>query len=103
MGGAAWKQAIFYPFSPASSVALNRHLTQEQEISIELRRLGDHQRLTGAWELFYPDMKAINTKDAPDNVSPARNESIRIDGHRLTGRFKPGSRNVIVTRHVGSA
>jgi len=83
--------------------ALNRHLTEEQEISIELRGLGDRQRLTEASELFHADVKAINTKDAPDNVSPARNESVRIDGHRLTAHFKPGSWNVIVTTNTDPA
>ena len=77
--------------------ALNRHLSEEQEISIELRGLGDRQRLLEASELFHPDMKAVNTKDAPDNVSPARNEEVRVDGHRLTARLRPGSWNVIVT------
>jgi alpha-N-arabinofuranosidase len=77
--------------------ALNRHLSDEQEISIELRGLGDRQRLVEASELVHADMKAINTKDAPDNVSPVKNAAVQIDGHRVTARLKPGSWNVIVT------
>jgi alpha-L-arabinofuranosidase len=77
--------------------ALNRHLSDEQEIKIELRGLGDQQRLVEASELFHTDMKAVNTKDAPDTVAPARNAAVQIDGHRVTARLKPGSWNVIVT------
>lgn len=83
--------------------ALNRHLTEEQEIHIELRGLGDRQRLVESLELFHPDVKAVNTREAPDEVSPATNDSVQIDGHRLTARLKPGSWNVIVTSRVEAA
>ena len=86
----------------AAILALNRHLSEVQEISIELRGLGDHQRLLEASELFHADMKATNTEDAPDNVAPARNEEVQVDGHRLTARFRPGSWNVIVTTNKAS-
>jgi alpha-N-arabinofuranosidase len=76
--------------------ALNRHLTEEQEISIELRGLGDEQHVIEAIELHHVDMKACNTMAAPDTVQPGRNTATKQDGHRLTARFKPGSWNVIV-------
>ena len=81
----------------AAIFALNRHLSEEREISIELRGLGDCQRLLEASELFHPDMKAVNTKDVPNNVSPAINDEGRVDGHRLTARFWPSSWSVVVT------
>ena len=83
-------------------LALKRHLSEVQKISIELRGLDDHQRLLEASELFHADMKATNTEDAPDNVAPARNEEVQVDGHRLTARFRPGSWNVIVTTNKAS-
>ncbi|MCW5220978.1 arabinosylfuranosidase ArfA [Verminephrobacter aporrectodeae] len=83
--------------------ALNRHLSDTQEISIELRGLGDQQRLVDASELHHADMKASNTKAAPDNVAPQPNANVQIDGHRVTARLRPGSWNVIVTRNTKPA
>ncbi|MDB5819936.1 MAG: Alpha-N-arabinofuranosidase [Rhizobacter sp.] len=77
--------------------ALNRHLTEDQEISIQLRGLGDVQHLVECIELHHTDMKATNTMAAPDTVKPRTNDHVTIDGHHLTARFKPGSWNVIVT------
>ncbi|MCW5259545.1 alpha-N-arabinofuranosidase [Verminephrobacter eiseniae] len=77
--------------------ALNRHLDQEQAITIELRGLGDQQRLVAASELHHADMKAVNTVAAPDTVSPRPNSRVAISGHLVTATFKPGSWNVIVT------
>ena len=77
--------------------ALNRHLSEDQEITIDLRGLGDLQRLVEASELYHADMKATNTADAPDNVTPKHNARVEIKGHVVTAKFKPGSWNVIVT------
>ncbi len=83
--------------------ALNRHLTDEQEIAVELRGLGDTQYLVEASQLHHADMKAANTMADPDKVSPTRNSAIRIDGGRITARLKPGSWNVIVTDNTPPA
>ena len=83
--------------------ALNRHLDQEQEITIELRGLGDQQRLVAASELHHADMKAVNTVAAPDTVSPRPNSRVEISGHLVTATFKPGSWNVIVTTNGKSS
>jgi len=83
--------------------ALNRHLTDEQEITIELRGLGDRQRLVESSQLYHADMKATNTMAAPDNVAPQRNTSVEIEDHRLTARLKPGSWNVFVTSNAAAA
>ena len=80
--------------------ALNRHLTDEQEISVELRGFGAVQRLIEATELHHPDLKATNTQAAPRTVEPHANTTVKIEGHRLVARFRPGSWNVIVTSNT---
>lgn len=77
--------------------ALNRHLSEEMELSIELRGLGTKRTLVEALELHHANMKAINSKESPETVTPAPLQGVRIDGERLTVRLKPGSWNVIVT------
>ncbi|MEY2890197.1 MAG: hypothetical protein RJA98_105 [Pseudomonadota bacterium] len=77
--------------------ALNRHLSEEMELSIELRGLGTKRTLVEAHELHHANMKAINSKESPETVTPAPLQGVRIDGERLTVRLKPGSWNVIVT------
>jgi alpha-N-arabinofuranosidase len=83
-----------------SIFALNRHLSDEQEISIELRGLGDRQRLVEALQLHHADLKATNTQESPDEVSPSSLAAVEIDGHRITARLKPGSWNLIVTSNA---
>ncbi len=77
--------------------ALNRHLSEEMELSIELRGLGTERQLVTAQELYHPNVKATNTKDEPDTVSPAPLANVQIDGEKLRVRLKPGSWNLIVT------
>ena len=79
--------------------ALNRHLTEDQDLTIELRGLGA-QRLIEASELHHADMKATNTRDAPDTVAPAPNGRVRIEGDKVLACLKPGSWNVIVTSNA---
>jgi alpha-L-arabinofuranosidase len=78
--------------------ALNRHLSEEMALDIELRGLGGDRQLVTALELYHPNLKATNTKDAPDTVSPAPLDGVEIDGERLRVRLKPGSWNLIVTQ-----
>ena len=80
--------------------ALSRHLSDEQEITIELRGFGADQRLIEATELHHPDLKATNTQAAPQTVEPHPNTAVQIEGHRLVARFRPGSWNVIVTSNT---
>ena len=42
-------------------------------------------------------MKATNTRESPDTVTPAAHNRVTIDGEVLTARLKPGSWNVFVT------
>ena len=77
--------------------ALNRHLSEEMEIKIELRGLGQDRRLVEALELYHVNPKATNTKDAPNTVAPRSNADVRVDGETLVAKLKPGSWNVIVS------
>ena len=77
--------------------ALNRHLSDEMELDIELRGLGHARGLDHAIELYHPNMKAVNTADAPTTVAPAVNDAVSVDGERVRAKLKPGSWNVIVT------
>ena len=67
------------------------------ELAVELRGLGRERRLVDALELYHPNMKATNTREAPNTVQPETNPRVQIDGERVTVRLKPGSWNVIVT------
>jgi alpha-L-arabinofuranosidase len=77
--------------------AINRHLTDEMTLTIELRGLGSERKLVECLELHHANMKATNTREAPDTVKPVNNPRLEIQGETLTVRLKPGSWNVIVT------
>jgi len=53
--------------------------------------------------LHHPNMKATNTRESPDTVSPVANPRVELQGERLTARLKPGSWNVIVTEAADRA
>ncbi len=80
--------------------ALNRNLSETMELSVELRGFGGARRVVEALQIHNPNMKAVNTKDAPDTVAPAPIAEVGIDGDRLTATLMPGSWNVIVTAKV---
>lgn len=86
---------------PASGVAtifaLNRHPTETMELDAELRGMGGERRLTEALELHHPDVKAINSKDAPHEVSPIPHPNARMEGGAIRAQLKPLSWNVFVT------
>jgi alpha-N-arabinofuranosidase len=83
--------------------ALNRHLTEEMELTVELRGLGAERELVEALELHHNNMKATNTRKAPNTVVPASNPRVTLDGETVRATLKPGSWNVIVTRAGGRA
>lgn len=78
--------------------ALNRHLSESQNITIELRGVGNQQCLVEALELYHSDMKATNTSASPDTVIPEDNVDVEVSGDRVSAELKPGSWNVIVTK-----
>ncbi len=67
------------------------------ELEVSLRGFGEDRRVIDARQVTHPNMKAVNTKDDPDNVAPQPLRNVTIDGGTLKARFAPGSWNVIVT------
>jgi alpha-N-arabinofuranosidase len=77
--------------------ALNRHQTEEMELTADLQGLGAG-RSAEATEIHHPNIKAINTKDQPNTVVPRANTNVSVEGERVSARLKPASWNVIVVR-----
>jgi alpha-N-arabinofuranosidase len=80
----------------ATIFALNRSTDQPMELVVELRGMGP-RRLEAAHELHHADLKAVNSKESPDTVAPARHESATIEDGALRARLKPLSWNVFAT------
>ena len=78
----------------ATVFALNRSVTDDLELSVDLRGLSD-LTLAGATQLHDPDLKKINSKAAPNAVSPTANPSAKFDGGQLSATLKRQSWNVI--------
>ena len=77
--------------------ALNRHLREEMELEVVLRGFGPKRRIVEARQVTHANMKAVNTRDEPDNVAPHPIKDVSIVGDVLKARLAPGSWNVIVT------
>lgn len=80
--------------------ALNRSLSDPLEVVVELRGLGKNRSLVGATEIHHANLKAVNTKDAPNTVVPRANGDVVVEGETLKLKLKPASFNVITTRAV---
>ncbi len=80
----------------ATIFALNRSARDEMQLSVDLRGLGD-RRIVSATQLHHPDLRAENTRSAPDNVKPAAHGSASVAGHELRAKLCPLSWNVFVT------
>jgi alpha-L-arabinofuranosidase len=78
-------------------LALNRSTTEEMDLAIELRGLGEARKVTLASELHHSDLKAVNSKSAPNAVSPRNRNDVSISKGVVSARLKPLSWNVIVT------
>jgi alpha-N-arabinofuranosidase len=81
----------------ATVFALNRSLDEEMELEVEMRGFGG-LKLAEAFELHHSDLKAINSKDAPDEVAPATHERAVLNEGTLKATLKPLSWNVFVSR-----
>ncbi|MFT7722445.1 MAG: alpha-N-arabinofuranosidase [Roseateles sp.] len=77
---------------------LNRHLSDEMDLSVTLRGLGAERGLVSAEQLHGADLNATNTADAPGRVAPQALNGVAIDGEQLRVTLKPASWNVIVTK-----
>jgi alpha-N-arabinofuranosidase len=76
---------------------LNRSSTEDVQVELELRGLGADRKIASATELRHAELKAINSKTAPNEVCPTPLQGIAISGEKLRATLKPLSWNVIVT------
>jgi alpha-N-arabinofuranosidase len=81
----------------ATVFALNRHPTEPMALEVEFRGMRDGRILADALELHHADLKASNSRHAPDTVSPKPHPAAELQGSTLTATLKPLSWNVFVT------
>ena len=77
--------------------ALNRHPDEDMELTLECRGFGEAPawRIVEALELAHPDLKATNTRGAPDRVAPQDHSGAEVsDEATLIARLRPASWNV---------
>ena len=87
--------AIFNPETGAVSLfALNRSAEDAMDVTLDLRGLGNSLIINSAIELHEDDLKKVNSKDAPDAVSPRDNTTASLHGTQFSARLKPLSWNV---------
>jgi alpha-N-arabinofuranosidase len=77
-------------------LALNRSKEAGMELELELRGLGTGRKVSFASELHHADLKAINSKAAPEAVAPAMLKGVTVAGEVVRANLKPLSWNVIV-------
>ncbi|MGY4608030.1 alpha-L-arabinofuranosidase [Bradyrhizobium sp. USDA 4474] len=63
-------------------------------MSVEARRFG-RMKVSERVELRHDDLRATNTKHAPDTIKPAPLQNVTFDGGRLQATLEPASWNVI--------
>jgi alpha-N-arabinofuranosidase len=80
----------------ATVFALNRSTTDEMQLAIELRGLGN-RKLVFASQLHHSDLKAKNTRAEPDAVRPQEHPDAAVSGGVLKATLQPLSWNVLVT------
>ncbi len=80
----------------ATVFALNRSPTQEMKLTVELRGLGK-RRILHASQLHHPNLKAENTRAAPDTVKPTQHRAVSTAEGRLHAHLLPHTWNVFVT------
>lgn len=74
--------------------ALNRSL--EEEMPLEVNAAGFSNIVARqALQLCDPDLKAVNTRTAPNRVSPKSLGPVKVEGQRIAATLAPASWNVI--------
>ncbi len=74
--------------------AVNRHLTEELDLQVDLRSFGEVTVLEHL-VLEHEDLKAVNTLEQPQRVQPHNQGNARTDGSRVEARLGKASWNVI--------
>lgn len=92
------------PFLKVSAVAddagglslflLNRDLAQEVAVTMDARNFG-RLKVVEAEEMRHDDLRAINSKDAPNAVRPTPLAGVAVDGGTIRATLKPASWTVI--------
>jgi alpha-N-arabinofuranosidase len=80
----------------ATVFALNCSADDEMQLTVELRGLGV-RKIVAATEMHHKDLKATNTKLAPDTVKPHQHAGCSLSGAKLQAKLRPLSWNVFVT------
>jgi alpha-N-arabinofuranosidase len=89
--------ATFDPTRGRTAVfALNRHLSEEQELSVEFRGSQAPQAIVAAFELHHRDLQAVNAQSAPAEVAPVAHPRVHLEQRVLQARLQPASWNVFV-------
>src|ERR1035438_8153149 len=74
--------------------ALNRHLEQPMPLEVSLRGFGA-PILIEARQLRHANLKATNTRDKPDRVSPSVLNGVTLGSDRMKANLAPASWNMI--------
>ncbi len=74
--------------------ALNRNLSKPLKVKAEVRGFG-RLAVASAETLHHADLKAVNTKDAPDTVVPRALSQVRVDGDTVTMELPAASWTVV--------
>ena len=80
--------------SQVTVFAVNRHLTEELDLQVDLRSFGEVKVLEHL-VLEHEDLKAVNTLEQPQQVQPHNQGNARADGSRVEARLGKASWNVI--------
>ena len=74
--------------------ALNRSLDEEMPLAVNAAGFSNVV-VRQALQLCDPDLKAVNTKAAPDRISPKPLARVKVEGQRIEATLAPASWNVI--------
>jgi alpha-L-arabinofuranosidase len=74
--------------------ALNRSLDEAMPLEVVASGFGT-LRLRAARQLHHADLKAVNTREDPMQVSPASLDDVRIEGKRVYAMLAPASWTMI--------
>ena len=74
--------------------AVNKDLTEDMEVTCDLRQFADYT-IKEHLVLHDEDLKAVNTEENPNRITPEANGNSRLEGGRLTAVLKHKSWNVI--------
>jgi alpha-N-arabinofuranosidase len=87
---ATWDEAA----GTATVFAVNRNLSEPMPLAGDARAFGGY-RVIEHITLTHPDLKAANTQDQPNRVTPQTNGDATLADGRLTASLPPASWNVI--------